>query len=287
MKGKLFKEHSIESQVEIPEDWRKVLETLVSKKKFSVIVIGGMDSGKSTFANLLLKEMKGEALLLEADPGQPSHTLPGTFALVNNQGNIISRYFIGEVSPLKNLVDVFNGIYLLSRRTSGKSLIIDSSGYVSDDYAVTLKIAKANIAKADCAVLIEKEEAQLEKIEFFLVMQGLTVFKCRSSSKAMEYSQEERRKRRNLLLKSYFDGGIEKEFYVQDNALLNILRDNETPIGRLFSFENSKGICLEVGVVRSMTYSQKKILINALVKNDVKKFSRIKIGRINYEGSIY
>ncbi|MCX7831686.1 MAG: polynucleotide 5'-hydroxyl-kinase, partial [Actinobacteria bacterium] len=250
-------------------------------------VIGGMDSGKSTFANLLLKEMNGEAFLLEADPGQPSHTLPGTFALVNSQGNIVSRYFIGDVSPLRNLSDVFNGIYLLSRRTSGRSLIIDSSGYVSDDFAVLLKIAKANIARADSAVLIEKEEGQLEKIEFFLLMQGMTVLKCRSSKRARQHSQEERRKRRSFLLRSYFKDGIEKQFNLEDKALLSLLKEEEVPTGKLFSFENSKGICLEVGVVRSISPSENEILINALVKNEVEKFSRIKIGRINFEENLY
>lgn len=280
MKEKYLNGQEKKLEVDLPEDWQKAINLLTSQKKFTVLVAGKIDSGKSTFSNTLLHRTQNRVYLLEADPGQPTHTLPGTFALVDKTGTVFYRYYVGDVAPQRVMAEVILGVYLLAKRTSGASLIIDTSGYVSDDNAIKLKVAKAKLTKSEFAVLIEKEEGELEKLAYYLSQNGITVLKCKSSAKARRYSLDERRKRREEILRSYFKNGVVQEVNVCPLKVISFLKEGDNYVNQVCSFDDGKGMSLEMGLIKSWEKNDPGFSAKILVKKPVGKFSSLKIGRI-------
>lgn len=283
MKEKLSGSLSKNLNIEIPEEWQKILDHFSARKKWSAIVIGGVDAGKSTFSSLLLSASRMGALLIEADPGQPSYSIPGTFSLVDGSGRIISRYFVGEVTPHRNAVEVLNGVYLLSSRNSGKNLILDTSGFISGDYALQLKLAKANLAKVDHAILLERKEGELSKFEYHLKAAGITVLKCLSAPSARSFSLEERRKRRALLIKNYFKNASEKEAAIHRHMLVLNNPNSTDMLDSIISFENERGLCTSLGILKGIREEGEWVHIRFLSPDEPKSFVKVKAGSIKYE----
>lgn len=283
MKEKLSGSLSKSLEIDIPEEWQRILDHFSSLKRWSAIVIGGVDAGKSTLCNLLLSVSRKNTVLLEADPGQPSFSIPGTFSLVDGSGRTIGKYFIGEVTPHRNAVEVLNAVYLLSGRSAGRNLILDTSGFISGDFALQLKLAKANLAKVDHAILIEREEGELSKFEYHLRISGVTVLKCPSSHRARPYSPEERRKRRALLIKEYFKNACEKETTVQKHQLVIYGPGSPEISNNIISLENEKGLCITLGVLKTMREEGDRVHMRFLSPEEPKGFCRVKVGNIRYE----
>mgnify|MGYP000605921996 CR=1 FL=1 len=274
LSGKLLKE----LELEIPDDWQKIIDYFASRKKFRTLIIGGLDAGKSTLS-FLIQSTLNNVYVLEADPGQSSYLIPGVFSLVDKTGKVEAAYFIGDISPAKNLSGVLHGIFLLARKAEGANIVVDTSGYISGDLALELKLAKASLVKADHAVLIEKEKGELEKFEYHLKLRGLTVLKCAVSTASKNYSSEERRKRREIILKTYFEGAEEDLIEVEKKAIIN-LQENEMRPNTVFAFENEKGICEALGLVKEIIAEDHRYMIKYLAKEKPRRIVRIKLGRI-------
>lgn len=271
-------------KVKIPEDWRAVLDYFSNLQKYTVMLIGGVDTGKSTLASLLLKISKGSSLILEADPGQPTYTLPSTFALVDDTASLLYKYFVGEVAPHRNPVEVLTGIQLLSQKRGKKNLIIDCSGYIGDDFALQLKVAKACLTGADHAVLIERSEGELEKYGYHFEKLGLKVLKCKKASCAKSFSQVERRERREQLFNKYFRNPTKLVFCVSGFEVINLAGSLSSAIGNLFSFDNSKGFSIELGIIERIDEENDFLRFEVLTRKEVKSFSKIKIGKVCLKG---
>jgi polynucleotide 5'-kinase involved in rRNA processing len=274
LSGKLFQK----LKVDIPADWQRILDYFASKKRYRVLVVGGLDVGKSTLASLIISTSTN-ACLLEADPGQPGYLIPGVFSLVDKTGKVKVAYFVGDISPARNITDVLQGVFLLGKKAEGQNIVVDTSGYVLDDQALELKIAKAVLVKADHAVLIEKDQGELDKYAYHFEKLGLTVLKCRSSEAAKSYSHDQRRKRREALLKNYFKEAQEDFVEVEKHALVNL--SEKGPFENLvFAFENEKGFCEQLGLIRDLIAENNHVIIKFLSPMKPERFARIKIGRL-------
>lgn len=267
-----------ELDLDIPDDWQRVIDYFASGKKFKTLIIGGLDAGKSTLS-FLIQSAVSSAYVLEADPGQPSYLIPGVFSLVDKTGRVEAACFIGDISPAKNLSGVLYGVFLLARKAEGANIIVDTSGYIGDDQALELKLAKASLVRADHAVLIEKEEGELEKYEYHLKLRGLTVLKCAVSEASKKYSPEERRKRREAILKAYFEGAEEDLIEVEKKAVINLL-ESGLRSNVVFAFENEKGFCEGLGLVKEIIAEDHRYVIKYLAKEKPRKIKKIKLGRI-------
>ncbi len=290
MKEKLFRERLNLSIEDIPSEWTEILEFINREENARLIIVGSVDSGKSTLASYLLYSCSKDAYLLEADPGQPSYGIPGVISLVDKRGEARYRFFTGEITPIRNVTDLLLGIKLLSDRAIENCLILDTSGYVSGESAVRLKIAKSMLARCNTAVLIEREAGELKSFERLMKNLGMKVYVCPVSQKVRSFSQTERIYRRNNLVKEYFSKSdtlvlkLEKEkVFGVENFYKNLKKPT------LAAFEDRNLLCLAPVLVYEVddagVYYRMKMFIRHDEKEKIENFEVLRLGRIYFDFS--
>ncbi len=106
-----------------------------------VLLIGGMDVGKTTFTRLLVNRataLSRRVALLDADPGQSEIGPPGCLGLAFAEAPVASLSdlpphalaFIGNTSPAAYLLEHAAGVRRLADLADAALLIVDTCGYI-------------------------------------------------------------------------------------------------------------------------------------------------------------
>lgn len=281
MKEKYLSKRGKELNIEIPSDWEKVIKLLSDKPRTRAIIVGPIDSGKSTFANILFQSFSNQVYIMEVDPGQPTHGVPGTFNLIEKYGKGIYQYFFGELSPARNPADVLLGVNVLSRRAQTGSLIIDTSGFVNGELAIRLKLAKAVISKCDVAVVFESDYYDFQKFSYVFSSIGMSVFHLRIPDSAKKFSPEERRKRRDLIFKEYFKRAVDFEAEFSFEQVFGLSDISNTDLtNRYFAIEDKRLLCEAVGFITEAKLQSSKLLIKGKIVGKPSKYTHIKISSL-------
>jgi polynucleotide 5'-hydroxyl-kinase GRC3/NOL9 len=150
-----------------------VLERVVSTCS-SVMLIGGLDSGKSTFGRALARaglESGRRVAYLDTDLGQKVVGPPAAVTLRVLQGvedveaealsQLDGMYFVGSTSPQGQLLPLVVGsARMLARaRASGADfVVVDTSGFVSGVYGQLLKYHKIEMLQPDVVIGLQRGE---------------------------------------------------------------------------------------------------------------------------------
>lgn len=154
----------------IPSSWREGVNEIVSSRKHKIIlVLGGVDCGKTSFCtylvNLALKSRQTVALI-DGDLGQSDIGPPGTVSLSLLRQPFIDPFrltpkslvFIGVTSPSGKVGAVLNALETLKEEAleSGADLvIINTDGWVEGDGAVSYKVCLVEAIVPDAVVAIQ------------------------------------------------------------------------------------------------------------------------------------
>ena len=199
----------------IPPSWKKAVDDVLSHDKpVIVMVIGGVDLGKTSFCaylgNRTLKENRTVALI-DADLGQADLGPPATIssriltkAVVDpfelGAENII---FVGTTSPSADVAKVIDGIEELKakiRQNGVDVLIINTDGWIEGEDAIRYKIALTKQTKPDLLIGIQ------EKNELTFLLGALTEthrLSIESPPMLRKRDREERKLLRELGYKKY------------------------------------------------------------------------------------
>lgn len=144
------------------------------RSKRTVLLIGGLDSGKSTLSRMLLRaavEAGRPAAYLDADLGQKSIGPPATVTLkmVRDSADLESERlavadalsFVGSTSPQGHLLPVVTAaatLVLWGREQGADLVVVDSSGLVSGIYGQLLKYHKVEMLRPDLVVGLQRGE---------------------------------------------------------------------------------------------------------------------------------
>ena len=151
----------------IPTSWREATDAILELDKSKTIVIGDIDTGKSTFctylANLTVRSEMG-IWVLDADIGQSDLGPPTTISLglankyITNLSSIKAdrMFFVGYTSPSSVTDKVIFGIKKLASHASPPPLVINTDGWVADDQAASHKVKMINELAPDIVVGIER-----------------------------------------------------------------------------------------------------------------------------------
>ena len=189
------------------------LEIILSKDIKKILFIGGTDTGKTTLikeiANLLYEEEN--VYIFDCDIGQ-SHVGPPTtigYAKVENKIenfylNPEKFYFVGSITPSYAIVEFITGIIKIDKYLNGKSgkILIDTTGYIRDEIALSLKIHKIEILEPDLVILFEKEN-ELKRIESFLNCSDIKYKKIKVENLPIKKTEERVNYRKKIFLE-YF-----------------------------------------------------------------------------------
>ena len=199
----------------IPSSWRAAVQEILSEKNIkSVLILGGIDSGKTSFsvylANVALR--KGWKIsILDCDLGQSDLGPPGTIGLsfVNKPFTDLftlfpdESIFVGVTSPSEVTDEVIKAAVKLKNVafSNGKYLLItNTDGWVEGEDAVEYKVKLIEALNPDYIVAIQAS-GELEPI--ISSVEERTVISVKPPEKTRRRDKETRRFLRGFAYKKH------------------------------------------------------------------------------------
>ena len=269
----------------IHSSWDNAAKDILSlDKPLTVMVIGSMDSGKSSFCTFLVNEAmrkKWRTSVIDADLGQSDVGAPLTVGFnfvvkpVKDLFEIDAQdaVFVGTMNPSGAINKVIEGVIHLKDKVIGAGvdfLVINTDGWVDGEDAISYKLRLVENYSPNTVFLIEKKH---ELTFLSKILKKYKQFTVESSSAIKHRNKEERRSLRELGYAKYLSkskirsiplGWLEiredmifglrnnRKSIIQKSKINEILGINPLHIGML-----SDGICIVID--RSLWVSPEKI----------------------------
>ena len=205
------------SPVEPLETWKDLVSGVLETRG-PVMIIGAPDSGKTTLAKFLVRELSGRGELvacIDGDMGQSTLGPPTTLAVAKlddpcdtmdelSPGQV---YFVGSTSPRGRGLETVVGLKRLvewSRIEEEPIAVVDTTGYVTGGEALELKYQKMDLINPRHIVAVQRER-ELEHI--LRTQEGrrcTLIHRLLPSPKVQRRSAEDRRQYRWRRFREYF-----------------------------------------------------------------------------------
>ena len=221
----------------VPSSWEKASKGILSlKKPVSVMVMGDVDSGKTSFCTYLANEAlreKWKVAIIDADLGQSDVGPPSTigFNLVTAPVRDLfeikaeNAYFVGLTSPSGVVNKVIEGLTELKNavlETDVDFLIINTDGWVDGEDAANYKIRLTERVSPSVVVGIQQGD---ELAPILTALKKTKTLAIDSPQVVQRRNREKRKTLRELSYKKYL-----KQAKVQSFAL-NWVKVEGTPLG--------------------------------------------------------
>ena len=150
-------------------EWQPALDAALAAPGL-VLLLGAPDTGKTTLAQQIVSAAltQGRRVgLIDTDVGQSDIGPPGTIGLALPQDAAeppgdwrpAALAFVGATSPVGRLLDVVVGARRLAdeaRRRGAELVIVDTSGMISGQVAIKLKLAKLEALQPDVILALRR-----------------------------------------------------------------------------------------------------------------------------------
>jgi polynucleotide 5'-hydroxyl-kinase GRC3/NOL9 len=208
----------------VPASWDEAAKELLSlNKPATVIVIGGVDSGKTSFCTFLVNEAVKEKLstsVIDADLGQSDVGPPSTVGFnfvtepVKDLFEIDAKdaVFVGSTSPSRAINKVIEGLTCLKDSVldaGADFLVINTDGWVEGEEAAAYKVKLAETVGSSAVVGMQREN-ELKPI--FDLLHDVKVFIIDSPQLIQPRNREKRKLLRELSYKKYMKGAKIQSF---------------------------------------------------------------------------
>jgi polynucleotide 5'-hydroxyl-kinase GRC3/NOL9 len=192
------------------------------REKRTVVLVGGLDSGKSTLSLALLRAaiMAGRpSAFIDADVGQKTVGPPATVTLklvrseADLEPNVLAvadaLSFVGSTSPQGHLLPVVTGVATLhakAREAGADFVVVDTSGLVSGIYGQLLKYHKLELLKPDLVVGLQRGEEVLPLLGVIQRFFTTEVVPLGIHPAVVPTTVEQRADKREQAMRRYFAG---------------------------------------------------------------------------------
>jgi polynucleotide 5'-hydroxyl-kinase GRC3/NOL9 len=196
------------------------------RTKRTVLLIGGLDTGKSTLARQLLAAAVTAgrpSVFLDADVGQKSIGPPATVTMKHIRterdlaaGSIETAdamAFVGSTSPQGHLLQVVTGVAELNRRAREEGadlVVVDTSGMVAGVHGQILKYHKVEMLKPDLVVGLQRGEELLPLLGVVQRFFATEVVPLGVHPDVVPTSVETRAENRERAMTRYFGGELHR-----------------------------------------------------------------------------
>src|SRR3989338_6650087 len=271
----------------------KELTDSIDRQKGVVIILGAPDTGKTTLAFYLSRELQlrgCNVAMVSADMGQCAFGPPATLGMAFLRGptslrdlEIHSMYFIGSTSPVGHLLQTTVGLKKLVEKAQGgdaEVVIIDTSGFIEGGAAWELKFQKIELVNARHVVALQRGQ-ELEGI-----LSPYEDRKCRTLHRLKTYegirpkSYERRRNYRRQKFSEYFQKATTKGIPLRAVRLinpLNILTGEGYGVlykRLLVGLNDDENFTLGLGVIEDMGLKELRLL------TPIEGIERVKLVRL-------
>ncbi len=274
-------------EIKILPEWEEIACKITGKGE-RVMVVGGVDTGKTTLARYLLKTALNnhkEVTFLNADVGQASIGTPGTLSMKffrtypERWENILPDYqwFVGTVSPSGSLAEMITGIGYLTKIMEERGVefaILDTSGLIRGEEGKKLKLWKSLIFSPTKVLLLERD-TEGEEIYRLLRETGFSVERIKVGESVGKKGREERINFRRKRFSHYFAGGKIIEMAKEKTVILSSLSLPHQ--GQLVGLIGERGFLLGLGLW--MGEKEEKVYIYTPLKN-IQDLKIITVGKI-------
>jgi polynucleotide 5'-hydroxyl-kinase GRC3/NOL9 len=208
----------------VPSSWDDAAKEILSlQKPVTVMVVGGMDSGKTSFCTFLANEAvlkKWRTSVIDADLGQSDVGPPSTVGFnfvtepVKDLFEIDAQdaVFVGSTSPSGAINKVTEGLTQLKDRVMEAGvdfLVINTDGWVEGEEAAAYKVRLAEKVGPSAVVGMQRGN---ELTAILDVLHGVKVFVINSPQLIQPRSREKRKLLRELSYKKYLKGAKMQSF---------------------------------------------------------------------------
>jgi polynucleotide 5'-hydroxyl-kinase GRC3/NOL9 len=266
--------------IDIPSAWSQIE---FHRLEGIILIIGGPDTGKSTFARYLYRQLgqaRRPAAFVDGDPGQSLLGPPTTLTLVvsvrelgetrsadlayGRQDPFLNgldlppitgcrRSFVGSVSPTGHLLPMLLGAERLARagRALGAQVIVyDTCGLVEPGQGgLALKLGKIELLRPSLVVGIQREQ-ELEPVLIPVQRSGKAeVVRLKPSKRVEPRSRVVRQKHRAEQLARYFNTASLANL---DWRKLAVFPGPQFSLNRVLAFEDREGHTLGLGIIREI-----------------------------------
>lgn len=200
----------------IPTSWVKAYEELLKPevKPFTVMVIGPVDSGKTSFCTFLINKLlikRQKVAILDGDLGQSDVGPPCTVSYTFVTKPIIdlfdlkarNAFFVGSTSPSRVINKVIEGLALLKQEILSNNpdyVIINTDGWVKGEDAVNYKVQLIEKFNPDIIFFIQQKD---ELASLLNATEKFRKVMVHSPSVIKQRSKEKRRRLRELAYIKY------------------------------------------------------------------------------------
>jgi polynucleotide 5'-hydroxyl-kinase GRC3/NOL9 len=208
----------------VPSSWDEAAKELLSlDKPVTVIIIGGVDSGKTSFCTFLVNAAVKEKLktsVIDADLGQSDVGPPSTVGfnfvteLVKDLFEIDAEdaVFVGSTSPSGAINKVIEGLTRLKDRVMDAGadfLVINTDGWVEGEEAAAYKVRLAETVGSSAVVGMQEGN---ELTPILDSLHDVKVLGINSPQLIQPRSREKRKLLRELSYKKYMKGAKVQSF---------------------------------------------------------------------------
>lgn len=203
------------ADLDIPQSWINSAHAILKNGWQKVLVIGGVDTGKSTYCGYLIShllENGRQAVLIDADVGQKDIGPPAciTSGYPVRSSSLSETpperfYFVGAVSPARHFLPMVSGTRALMEAAPGDFKIINTTGMIHGIGRV-LKGYKIESLRPDVIVGIERAH---ELSSILRAHRNHPVLRLSPSPLAVPKSPIQRAYAREASFQRYFEAGSE------------------------------------------------------------------------------
>lgn len=208
----------------IPLSWRKTSEELLlHKTPLIAMVMGGVDSGKSSFCTFLVNNAIKKQLkvaLIDADLGQSDVGPPSTVGccyvknFIKDPFDIKAEdaHFVGLTSPSKVVDAVVESLKNFKERMlsgGAEFIVVNTDGWVEGEEAIQYKVKITENVKPNFVVVIEQKN---ELAPLMRALRGTVIYSVEFPAAVRRRDREKRKILRELNYKKYLKGAKVQTF---------------------------------------------------------------------------
>lgn len=270
--------------------WEEIRELA---PKGLVMIVGGSDSGKSTFARWLALQLaaasKVPMAFLDGDPGQSILGPPTTVTLsvvpagmTGLRGGQQWRRFVGSITPRNHMLPLLTGVARLmetARARGIETIVFDTTGLIDPDQGgMALKWAKVDLLRPELLLAIQRRGELDPLLEPLRRSSRTRIVELAPAAQVRRRSSLARRLYRVRRFASHFAGAGRLSVDLEGFALVPDIR----PVrNQLLAFEDAGGFLMALGIVSECAEgrSRTKIItrIRSLSRVDTIRFGDIAV----------
>ncbi len=242
--------------VDIPPQWR-LLERKMAKGV--VLVIGGVDTGKSTLVRYLAGRLRldRKVVWIDGDIGQTTTGPPTTQTLNIPEAGAsyrpLARWFVGATSPSGHMLQTITGLQRLVQKAIGwgaETILVDTTGFIAPNAGgLTLKWSKFELLAPSIVVALQRENELEPILSPWRKCARFSIADVPVASMVKKSSASKRRAFRHSHFKHYF----------QQSRRVSLSVDNVGIVGRsplqkrqLVGMIDRMGFLAALGIVEEM-----------------------------------